>query len=99
MRLTVVRSPTARAGSNDLTFRLRGGEPSSRDHSPRGYTNVGLFVPKPSRDADHQRRSMSDLETTVRQRLLVSTVGDGDCYSVGLHLLCTTSSFLASSIA
>ena len=42
-----------------------------------------LFVPKPSRGARGQRCCIPDLGTTVRQRPLVSTVGDGDCYSLG----------------
>ena len=44
---------------------------------------MGLFVPKPSAEADCQRGSTSDLETIVRQRLLASTAGDGDCHSFG----------------
>ena len=44
---------------------------------------IGLFVPKPSRDGASQRCDMPDLGTTVRQRPLMSTAGDGDCYSLG----------------
>jgi hypothetical protein len=43
----------------------------------------GLFVPKPSRGADCQPNCVLDLGTSVRQRPLASTVGGGDCYSLG----------------
>jgi hypothetical protein len=43
----------------------------------------GLFVPKPSTDADCQRGVMPDLEQNVRQRPLAFTADDGDCYSLG----------------
>src|SRR5487761_1294100 len=43
---------------------------------------LGLFVPKPSRAVDCQRRGTLDLGATVRQCLLASTAGGGDCYSL-----------------
>lgn len=43
----------------------------------------GPFVPKPSSGAGRQHCCMPDLETTVRQRLLASTGGGGDCHSLG----------------
>jgi hypothetical protein len=54
-------------------------------------TGVGLFVPKPSRAAACQRCGMPDLGTTVHQRALASTVGDGDCYSLGYSVARTCS--------
>ena len=44
---------------------------------------VGLFLPKPSRDAVCQGRDVSDLERTVRRRPLASAAVGGDCYSLG----------------
>ena len=45
-------------------------------------TGVGLFVPKPSTDADCQRRSIPGLRQTVRGCPLASTVDRGDCHSL-----------------
>jgi hypothetical protein len=59
------------------------GQVSAGPRSRRRRTlHPASLVPKLSRSGDHQRRSMPDLETTVLQRLLVSTAGDGACHSV-----------------
>jgi hypothetical protein len=47
----------------------------------------GLFVPKPSRGADCQRRNMPDLGQAIRGCLLASTAVGGDCYSLGYPAL------------
>src|SRR5690348_17959798 len=44
------------------------------------FTCVGLFVPKPSTDADCQRRSIPGLGQTVRGCPLASTAVRGDCH-------------------
>ena len=58
---------------------------TDRDRAVMSCANrtIGLFVPKPSRRINCQRRIMPDLGTIVRQRLLASTAGTGDCYSLG----------------
>lgn len=43
---------------------------------------VGLFVPKPTTDADCQRPSTRGLRQTVRGLPLASTVVRGDCHSL-----------------
>jgi len=43
---------------------------------------IGLFVPKPSTDADCQRRNTRGLGQTVRRCPLTSTGGRGDCRSL-----------------
>lgn len=47
----------------------------------------GLFVPKPSCDAEYQRYTLPDVGRTVRQRPLTSTDGDGDCFSLDYSVL------------
>ena len=44
---------------------------------------TGLFVPKPSNDADCQGCGLPDLGIIVHRCLLSSVAGDGDCYSLG----------------
>jgi hypothetical protein len=46
------------------------------------FTGVGLFVPKPTTDADCQRPSTRGLRQTVRGRPLPSTAVRGDCHFV-----------------
>ena len=46
------------------------------------FTGVGLFVPKPTTDADCQRPSTRGLRQTVRGRPLPSPAVRGDCHSL-----------------
>jgi hypothetical protein len=48
----------------------------------------GLFVPNPSVSADCQRRSTLGVRQAVRGCRLTSTVGGGDCHSVGHSVAC-----------
>jgi hypothetical protein len=69
------------------TFRFEGEESTSRYDSPLHVSTLdslgSIFVPKPSTDADCQRRSTSDLGWGVRGRPLASAAIGGDCYSLG----------------
>jgi hypothetical protein len=56
---------------------------SQRRDSGVAASSDGLFVPKPSCGADCQGRSTRGLRLTVHACPLVSTVGGGDCHSVG----------------
>jgi hypothetical protein len=58
------------------------GNDSRREHAGPARRR-GLFVPKPSCGADCQGRSTRGLRLTVHACPLVSTVGGGDCHSVG----------------
>jgi hypothetical protein len=56
------------------------------EYSPNSavsHHKLGLFVPKPSRRIDCQRRIVPDLGAIVRQLLLAAAAGGGDCYSLG----------------
>ena len=70
-----------------LTFRFRGGESGSRDHSPQRVSRVqldgvGPFVPKPSSWPASLPHRTVDLVHAVRQRPSACSLGRWDCHSI-----------------
>jgi hypothetical protein len=83
----ILAGQTGGQGQVELpTFRFSIGESGSRVHSPRvshaRFACGSFFVPKPSTDADCQRRSIPGLGQTARRCPLASTAVRGDCHSL-----------------
>lgn len=60
---------------------------------------IGLFVPKPSTNANYQRCGMPDLGSTVRQRPLLAMAVTGDCYSLGYSVARRVAGIASSATA